>query len=154
MYDELDYKIIQALNENGRASASEIARCLNAKPRTIRKRIEHLLESGAFHPTIVINPEEFGYNTSADIFIRVEPEFEQRVIEEICAMPEISYIAFSLGSHDISLEARLKTNGELYDFVRERIGKMPGVTVSRFVLVPRILKNAHEWLPKPEDFLT
>jgi hypothetical protein len=29
---------------------------------------------------------------------------------------------------------------------------MPGVKVTSYALVPRILRNIDEWMPKPEDF--
>lgn len=151
-FDYLDYQIIRELRANGRASASEIARKLDANQRTIRKRIDRLVETGAIFPTVVIDPEAFDYVTSADVFIEVEPQHEAAIMDTLCQMPEVSYVAYGLGSHDLSIEVRSKTNAELYDFVRNTLGNMQGVTVNRFVLVPRILKNAHEWMPKEQDF--
>jgi len=151
-FDELDYEIIQLLNHSGRFSASEIARELNANPRTIRKRIDHLVDSGAITIAAIVNPQAFHYCTAADIFIEVEVGFEQEVIQSLLALQPVSYVAYGQGSQELSIEARFKDNGELHDFIRERLEDMPHIRVSRFVLVPRILKNIHQWTPKKEDF--
>ncbi|GAB4481629.1 MAG: hypothetical protein Kow00124_29590 [Anaerolineae bacterium] len=153
LYDQLDYEIIRLLNQDGRISASEIARILKANPRTIRKRIDALVASGAIIPTAIVNPTVFGYTTAVDIFLEVEHEFEKEVISRLLGMQEVSYLAYGQGSRDISIEARFKNNGEMYDFVRNTLEAMPGVKVTRLVLVPRILRNINEWLPKKEDFL-
>jgi DNA-binding Lrp family transcriptional regulator len=151
-FDELDYKIILLLNHDGRLSASEIARELNANPRTIKKRIDHLLDSKAITLAAIVNPQAFHYCTAADIFIDVESGFEQEVIQSLLALQPVSYIAYGQGSQELSIEARFKDNGELHDFIRQHLEDMPHICVSRFVLVPRILKNIHQWTPKKEDF--
>ena len=150
--DLLDYEIIKLLNENGRLSASEVARKLDANQRTIRKRIDHLVESGVINLTAIVNPEAFHYTTAADIFLEVERGFEEEVISTLLSMQPVSYVAYGQGSQDLSIEARFKDNGELHDFVRDTLEVMPHVTVTRLVLVPRILRNINQWLPKEEDF--
>lgn len=151
-FDELDYRILQILNRNARASASEIARALNANERTIRKRIDRLAELGAIRMAAIVNPNAFGYVTAADIFLIVEPEEEQAIIERLTTMPEISYIAFGQGTQDLSIEARFKDNDEMREFLRRILPAIPGVTVKGYALVPRILRNIDEWMPRPEDF--
>lgn len=151
-YDELDYHILQILNHNARASASEIARALNANERTIRKRIDRLVDQGAIRMAAIINPHVFGYVTTVDIFLDVEPQEEEAVIERLTNMPEISYIAFGQGTQDLSIEARFKDNDEMREFLRRTLPTIPGVIMKGYALVPRILRNIDEWLPRPEDF--
>jgi DNA-binding Lrp family transcriptional regulator len=45
--DELDYQIILELRQDARRSASDIARQTGANERTIRNRIDRLIECGA-----------------------------------------------------------------------------------------------------------
>jgi len=70
--DNLDYQIIKALHTNARVAASTIARKTGSNERTIRKRIERLIESGVFRLTAILDPEAFGYLTAADIFLEAE----------------------------------------------------------------------------------
>jgi DNA-binding Lrp family transcriptional regulator len=150
--DNLDYLIIQELHSNARASASYIARKTSSNERTIRKRIDRLIESGVFRLTAILDPEAFGYLTAADIFLEADPEYEEQILEKLMEMPEITYVAFGQGSTEISVEARFKSNDELREFLRHTLPELPGVKVTGYALVPRILRNIDEWIPPNEDF--
>jgi DNA-binding Lrp family transcriptional regulator len=150
--DQLDYDIIQALHKDARVSASEIARETGANERTIRKRIDRLIEENIFRLTAIINPTSFGYITAADILLEADPSKEDEIVQRLFSMPEITYVAFGQGSQEISIEARFKNNGEMREFLRKILPSIPGVTVSRYALVPRILRNIDEWVPPKEDF--
>ena len=150
--DQLDYDIIQALHNNARVSASEISRVTNTNERTIRKRIDRLIEENVFRLTAIIDPTTFGYVTAADILLEADPAKEDEIVQRLFSMPEITYVAFGQGSQEISIEARFKDNDELREFLRKTLPSIPGVTVSRYALVPRILRNIDEWVPPKEDF--
>ena len=150
--DKLDHDIIHALHKDARASATEIARLTGANERTIRKRIDRLVEEQVIRLTAILNPVTFGYVTAADIFLEVDPDREEEVIKTLMAMPEVTYLAFGQGTNDISVEARFKDNDALREFIRRTLANMEGVTVTRYAFVPRILRNIDEWMPPIEDF--
>ena len=150
--DQLDYQIIKELSRDGRMKAAEIARKLGANERTIRKRIDALIQQGAIRITAVVNPEFFGYVSVADIFMEVDPEREAEVIQKLSEIPAISYLAFGQGTRDLSIEARFKNNEELRHFIARLLPAIPGLKVTGYALVPRILRNIDEWMPKAEDF--
>jgi DNA-binding Lrp family transcriptional regulator len=152
LFDALDYHIIQQLRKDARVSASDIARELNANERTIRKRIDRLVELGAMRLTAVVDPKTFGYNISVDIFLEVDPNQETEILEKFKTMPHITYIAYGEGSKDLSIEARFKDAEEMSAFLRHTIYKIPGVTVKGHALVPGILRNIDEWMPPADDF--
>ena len=151
-FDILDYIIIQELHANARVSASHIARKTGSNERTIRKRIDKLLSSGVFRLTAILNPEAFGYLTAADIFLEADPDYEEQILEGLMQMPEITYVAFGQGTTEISVEARFKNNDELREFLRHTLPGLPGVKVTGYALVPRIIRNIDEWFPPKDDF--
>ncbi len=151
-FDETDYEIIKRLNQNSRATAAEIARTINANERTIRKRIERLMESGAVRMTTVVDPKVFGYWISVDIFLSMEMEKEETILAALNKLPQISYLAYGQGTNAISIEARFKDNQELQDFLHRILPGIPGLKVTGYALVPLILRNIDGWLPLPEDF--
>lgn len=150
--DELDYQIVQALHVDARVAASEISRLTGANERTIRKRIGRLVEEGIIRLTAIINPLAFGYVTAADILLEADPALEEEIVQRLFSMPEITYVAFGQGSQEISIEARFKDNDEMREFLRKTLPSIPGVSVSRYALVPRILRNIDEWMPPRDDF--
>jgi DNA-binding Lrp family transcriptional regulator len=150
--DHLDYQIIKELHANARVSASYIARKTNSNERTIRKRIDRLINGGIFRLTAILNPEAFGYLTAADIFLEADPDHEEQILNQLMQMPEITYVAFGQGSTEISVEARFKNNDELREFLRHTLPELTGVKVTGYALVPRILRNIDEWFPPKADF--
>lgn len=152
MYDDIDHRIILELHANARASASDIARRLNANERTIRKRIERLVQLGAVRLSAIVDPEAFHYTTAADVFLQVEPAFEAEVTRRLLELQEVSYLALGQGTGEISLEARFKDNEGVRHFLAHTLAAIPHLTIKGYTLVPRILKNLDDWLPKPEDF--
>ena len=150
--DQLDYDIIQALHKNARVSASEIARVTGANERTIRKRIDRLVAGKVVRLTAILDPEAFGYSTAADIFLEADLDLEPAILARLMSMPEVTYVAFGQGTREVSVEARFKDNQALRDFLRKTLPAIPGVTVTRYALVPRILRNIDEWMPRREDF--
>ncbi len=151
-FDEIDYEIIKRLNQNSRATAAEIARAIDANERTIRKRIERLMESGTVRMTTVVDPKVFGYWISVDIFLSMEMEKEETILAALNNLPQISYLAYGQGTNAISIEARFKDNQELQDFLHRILPGIPGLKVTGYALVPLILRNIDGWLPLPEDF--
>ncbi len=151
-FDILDYEIIRALHADARVAASEIARITNANERTIRKRIDRLVEQGVIRLSAILDPHAFGYITAADVFLEVEPSQEEKVTRALTQMPEVTYVAYGQGTNDISIEARFKDNEALREFIRHTLPGLRGVKVTRYALVPRILRNIDEWMPPKEDF--
>jgi Lrp/AsnC family transcriptional regulator for asnA, asnC and gidA len=148
----IDLLIIRELHADARASASEIARKTNANERTIRKRIERLVSEGAIRLTAILEPEAFGYGTAADIFLEADADMEAVILDRLMAMPEVTYVALGQETKEISIAARFRDNEALREFLGHTLPGIPGITVTGYALVPRILRNIDEWMPKEEDF--
>lgn len=151
-FDILDYKIIRVLHQSGRIPATEIATAVNADVRTVRNRINRLVESGTIRLTAIIDPSAFDYVIASDIFLEVDPSQEEQLTQLFLNMREISYIAYGAGSGEISLEVRFKNHAELREFLVHTLPSIPGILSIRQTLVPQILKNIDEWIPAEEDF--
>lgn len=151
-FDQVDHQIIRILHKDARTSASEIARELNANERTIRKRIDRLVRLGAVRLTAIIDPEVFGYVTAVDIFLEVDTDQEEEVIRKFMNTAEVSYIALGQGTKDLSIECRFKNNDDMHQFLRKKLPAIEGVQIRGYSLVPRIIRNIDEWMPRDEDF--
>ncbi len=130
--DELDWKIIRLLMDDGRLSSADIARILgDISARTVTNRIDILTREGIINIRSIVNPEKLGYCVLADVFIEVEPGMLKAVTKELQGYPQISYLALAIGEMDILVSVRAKELDELYEFVIEKIGKIPGVRPER-----------------------
>lgn len=152
LFDDLDYRIICELNQQGRLAASTIAAKVGADVRTVRNRIARLIQSNAIRVKAIANPHAFGYQTLLDIFIEVEPRAEASFVKRLLSMPEIAFLAYGPGSGEISMEGYFKDNAEMRNFLVHVLPSMSGIKSFRYTLVPQVLKNIDEWLPRSENF--
>ncbi len=151
-FDELDYAVIELLKKDSRMPAITIARKLGVNQRTVRNRIDRLIEMGVGRFTLVLEPQVFGYGISIDIFMEIEQEKSDVIVEQLLAMSQISYLAYGQETNELSVAACFKNNEELYDFLRNKIPTIEGVIVTKYALVPRIMRNIDQWMPPKEDF--
>lgn len=140
------------LRENARCPESVIAEKLSLSEGDVKTRIDRLLELGAGRLTMVIDPEAFGYQLAADIYLSLDKTREKEIIEQLRSNPNITYMGHGQESGDLALEVRFKNSNDLYDFVRKELPSLPGVSIEEFTLLPKILKNIDEWIPPKKDF--
>lgn len=146
--DEIDWEIIRLLNEDGRMSSAEIARRLgDVPPRTISRRVEGLIARDIINVRAIVNPGALGYRVLADVFIEVEPGHVREVAEMVARFPQVSYVACATGGCDVSISLRVRSNEELFEFVTEQLGRIPGVRRTQTHLLPAKLKDIDTWLP-------
>ncbi len=144
--DKIDREIIRLLMEDGRMPCVDIARKLgNTSERAVRYRLERLIKNGSIKITAVTSPQYFGYNVIADVFIEVEPSQIMDVAHKLVEFENISYVACSTGTRDISTQVVARDNAEIYNFVTEVLAKVPGVRKTTTSIVPIILKDVYDW---------
>ena len=83
----------------------------------------------------------------ADVFVEVEPGKLRTVAEQFSAMPQISYVACATGDTDIILSVRATDIHEMYAFVLDEVGKIPGVRDTRIHILPLKIKDNASWIP-------
>ena len=126
-------------------SAQAIARQFGLSERTIRNRLARLLANKVISVSANINKRALGYGVTADIFCEVESRRVSEVAEQIAQLPEVGYVACSLGDQDISVQVYARSNQELYEIVEGKLAQIPGIIRTRTVVVPRIVKSVWEW---------
>jgi Lrp/AsnC family transcriptional regulator for asnA, asnC and gidA len=148
--DHLDRDIVRLLIEDGRMSGAEIARRLGSTERVIRYRIDQLIQDGVIQVSAVVNPSAVGFPVTADVWVEVEPGQVMTVARKLMRLEEVSYVACSTGDRDVSIQVNACGIEALHSFVTEVLGNVPGVTKTRTLIVPLILKDVHDWhIPEP-----
>ncbi len=125
--DELDRKIIQLLQVNGRASNARIARQVGVSEGTVRRRLRRLVQDEIIRVVAVPDPEKMGFNTVALIGIQADPDKQDEVATRLSELPETQYVALTTGSFDIFIWVALPSSEELGNFLRRKVGPTTGV---------------------------
>lgn len=149
--DKIDAEIVNLLMEDGRMSASEMARRLpGVSERIIRYRLERLLAEGVIRVTAVVNPRALGLTCNADVWLEVEADSILSVAQQVARLPNVCYVAFSMGERDVSIQVVGRSADEIYRFVTEVVAKIPGVRKTTTTLVPEVLMDVHQWRIPPD----
>ena len=145
-FDKLDVKIVNLLLEDGRMSASELARRIgDITERTIRYRIERMIMEDVIRISAVIRPDAFGLVIKADVWLEVESDMILDVAKRMAEFENVTYVACAIGQNDISIQVVARDTSEIYHFVTEVIRKVPGVRKTVTSIVPLVLKDVYQW---------
>ena len=151
--DKIDLAIVNLLIEDGRMPASEIARRLKGVTgRIVRYRIDRMVEEGLIQVSAVVKPQALGLSTIADILLEVESDSILEVAQKVTMFECVSYVACSIGETDVSVQIFARDTDEVYRFVTNVLGKIPGVRKTITSIVPMILKDVYQWrIPSSVD---
>jgi len=149
--DKADEQIIALLMEDGRMTAAEIARRLGGgiSERVVRYRIDRLLREGVIQVSAIVRPRALGHEVVADVWLEVESDSILDVARRMTEFENVSYVACAIGETDVSVQVLAHDTAEVYHFVTEVIGKVPGVRKTTTSIVPVVLKDVYQWrIPK------
>ncbi|MBR2783722.1 MAG: Lrp/AsnC family transcriptional regulator [Firmicutes bacterium] len=139
--DEIDYAILELLQDNGRLTLSELGRQIGMSPVAISDRIARMSDMGVIEGfSVVINKEKMGLPTHAFIITDlVTPEKRREFDSIISSVPQItaSYHVMSGGK-----EAILNVYCQNYDQLIELQNKLARITTySTFIVEPQARKK-------------
>ena len=144
--DKIDKAIVDLLIEDGRMSCAEIARRIGSvTERVARYRLDRMIEDGIIRISAIPNPQQLGYSVVADVKVMVEPGRVLSVAHKLAKYERVTYVGCSIGDGDIGIQIVAANNAELYEFVTEVVGNVPGVTKTTTMIVPVILKDIYQW---------
>ena len=127
MMDELDTKIIEILQKDGRASNAGIARQVGVSEGTVRRRLKRLIQDEYIRVVALPDPRKMGFESEALIGVQVEPDKVDQVADAISKLDEVNWVAITTGSFDIFVWAILPSAEDLGIFLRTKLGTIPGV---------------------------
>lgn len=142
--DALDDAIVRLLQQDGRASNSQMAKELSVSEATVRNRISRLLDEGWMQVMAVPSAKTLTPKLSAHLRVVAEPKAVAPVAERLAECREIRYVAIS-DRMEVLLEGYFRDQNQMYAFVTEQISPLPGVQRVSATVVIRLLKYTHDW---------
>jgi len=99
--DDLDRRIINILETNGRASNARIARQVGVSEGTVRRRLNQLMSQNVIRVVALPDPRALGYESEALIGVQVDPDKMDQVADSLAALPHTRWVAVTTGSFDM-----------------------------------------------------
>ncbi|WP_209504154.1 MULTISPECIES: Lrp/AsnC family transcriptional regulator [unclassified Ruegeria] len=128
--DELDSRLLGALQRDARASLSELSETLGVTRTTVRSRLQRLKQSGEIVGFTVLTRRDLAQSPVRGLMmLEIEGRGTERVMSRIGAMRQVTAVHSTNGSWDLIAEISTETLAEL-DEVLFQIRKIDGVTRS------------------------
>ncbi len=140
--DELDRRIIEALQANGRESFRRIAAGLGVSEATVRARYARLTGEGILQVVGVTNPLGLGFD-QALVGIKTSGPPEA-VADAISRWPEADYVVVTAGQFDIVVEVVAATRRELLD-ITNRMRALDDVVSTETFFYLEMYKQLYDW---------
>jgi len=148
--DELDRKIIEALQANGRESFRSIAARVGVSEATVRARYGRLTAEGILQVVAVTNPLGLGYE-QALVGVRTSGS-PVSAADAVVHWPEADYVIATAGQFDLVVELVAADRRHLLELTN-RLRALPGVLSTETFIYLEMCKQLYDWgsgTPKEE----
>ncbi len=134
-FDELDLRLLDALEINGRASFSRIGAVLGVSDQTIARRYRRLRAEGGLRVVAVRDAERLGQDHWT-LRLRCVPDSALAIADALAKRPDTNWIGLAGGGTEVVFGTRPRSPGDRDDLL---LGKLPRT--------PRVLEiHAHQML--------
>jgi Lrp/AsnC family transcriptional regulator for asnA, asnC and gidA len=148
--DELDRRIIEALQANGRESFRSIAARVGVSEATVRARYARLTTEGILQVVAVTNPLGLGYE-QALVGVKTSGSPENAA-DTIARWPEADYVIATAGQFDLVVELVAADRRHLLELT-SRLRSLPDVVSTETFVYLEMWKQLYDWgsgMPKEE----
>lgn len=143
--DETDIKILNHLQENGRAQRNTIAEIVHLSVPSVSERMRKLEEKGLIaNYNAILDAKEFGFDITAFIFVEVDgSERYPGFVDRVSTLPEVLECHSITGDGSHILKVRTK-NTESFEKLLSLIQTWDGVTRTRSNIVLSTFKETRK----------
>ena len=150
-FDKLDRQIIDLLQYDGRMPATEVAKRLNVSARTVRFRIDRMVDSVLVVISAWVDVDKVGLPVTATVTVRAMPHLARGIAERLAEYQEITYVAMHEPAGTIVLSVAAASGPETNAIVDRLVRPLPGVQECHVFVETTFLKDLASWYPRVEE---
>jgi DNA-binding Lrp family transcriptional regulator len=143
--DELDRRLVAALQLNGRASWKQAARAVGATESTVARRGQQLLESGLVGVTGVLDHLRCGLGISLQVRLRCRPGTANAVARALAELPATRFVTVVTGSADVTAEFVVRDHRDVTRVLVDELPRPQDVVETESMVVVRKFSAVEEW---------
>jgi Lrp/AsnC family transcriptional regulator for asnA, asnC and gidA len=141
--DQINRRIIESLQREGRRPFTAIARELGISETAVRGRVQKLTDAGVIEVVAVTNPLMVGFDVMAMIGVQATGNL-QEIADEASSWDETSYVVILSGSFDLLVEVVCADNHHLIALV-QRLRDVNGVKSTETFMYLDLHKQTFSW---------
>lgn len=143
--DELDRRIVAALQLNGRASWKKVAAAVDARESTVARRGQQLIESRVVGVTGVLDHLRCGLGISLLMRTRCRPGRANAVAEDLARLPVARFVSVVSGSADVVAEIVVRRHQDVARVLGEDLPRPDDIVETESMVVVRKFLAFEEW---------
>ncbi|SKA40146.1 Lrp/AsnC family transcriptional regulator, leucine-responsive regulatory protein [Enhydrobacter aerosaccus] len=149
--DDIDKRIVSALQAEGRLPIVELADRVGLSPTPCQRRVRRLEEEGLIERyAALVPPAAMGIQLQALVEVTLE-DHSERTVEAfeaaIRARPEVVACYAMTGDMDFLVHVFAADLGQFSEFAMKALLRMPGVKGTRSSFIMQAVKNDLAWAP-------
>lgn len=151
--DELDYRIVDLLQRDGRATQLELSRAVGLSQPAVAERIRKLEEREVITGyTARVDATKLGKDITAFIGVSIEhPKYFEGFAKKVLAMPEVLEAHRVAGQDSYLLKVRTSNTRTLDSLLVETLRTISGVTRTHTTIVLTSIKEETYIHVSPEE---
>lgn len=149
-FDELDRKLIQALQLDGRAPFSRIAAVLGVSDQTVARRFRRLYADGGLRVLGVADAARLG-RTSWLLRLRCAPDAAETIARALARRPDTKWIGLTSGGTELICVAEPRTRDDHASLLLGKLPRTPSILeISALCLLHTFYGGPLGWFAKGE----
>jgi DNA-binding Lrp family transcriptional regulator len=151
LLNDLEYRTLRLLVDDGRISAAQVARELDVSRSTAYRMIQSLLEKGAARPRVEIEPAALGFPITALLTLDVQPRHIPTVLAALGEHPTARFTVMAAGPASVIHHGAFRDEDHLAGFVTDDLGALSGISGINMSIALTVLRR--QWIDRDENLV-
>jgi DNA-binding Lrp family transcriptional regulator len=143
--DDVELAIAAELGEDGRRPVKELAVRVGVSESTVARRIDSMVARGCLRFRTLVEPALLGFAVEFMLWLDIEPAHLAAAGRQLASQEGVKYLSATAGRFNLCGQVSLRHFADLYRFMTDVVGALPGVRRADTTLQLDTLKRA--WVP-------
>lgn len=143
--DDLDRRIVAALQINGRATWQQVATVVEASESAVSRRANRMFKQGQLRVVAVADPLRCGLGYPVLLQIECAVGAVGAVARALSARADVRFVALLGGAYDLVVELIVPSRAHLTAVLVEELNTVPGIVRTTTESVIRNFKTSYDW---------
>jgi len=126
-FDEMDRRLVDALQSDGRETFTALGRLLGIDATNARRRFERLRADGCVDVVTLVPAAALGFGSETVLMIQAEPGHLEEVATTLAGYSAVRYMAALLDGNCLMCEVIAPSTEQLYQFLSRTLAQLGGV---------------------------
>lgn len=135
----LDRSLVNRLQEDGRASFSDLAKSVGSNRTLVAAHVNELLKSGKVKVIAAIHPRVLGLEVLAHLAVKISGA-PDAALQGLAGLDCAVYVSETTGPYQLVVEVRMQTMGELYETIAY-VNGLPDVVEVNVLVYERVIRS-------------